>query len=143
MDDRFRVCHFFLAVLLLAAGIAVGIVPGPARAEDIDTWTPVVEHHKDVLIARLGICESGTSAHPDRSGYIGLYQFSTRTVINYVRERDGRTLTVAQAQALARDEGQAAELAKYVIFERNGYGNWPACSYKLGLARQVALIRVP
>jgi hypothetical protein len=137
MGDRLRVCHFFLTAVLLAAGIA----PAPARAEDIDTWTPVVEHHKDVLIARLGICESGTAAHPDRSGYIGLYQFSTRTVINYVRERDGRTLTVAQAQALARDEGQAAELAKYVIFERNGYGNWPACSHKLGLARQVALIR--
>jgi hypothetical protein len=68
-------------------------------------------------------------------------------VINYIRERDGRTLTVAEAQALARDEGHAAELAKYVIFERNGHGNghgnWPACSRKLGLARQVGAIRVP
>ena len=83
------------------------------------------------------------SAYPDRSGYLGAYQFSTQTVINYVRERDGRTLTVAQAQALARDEGQAAELAKYVIFERNGHDNWPACSRKLGLARQVKAIRIP
>jgi hypothetical protein len=122
--------------------VAAGISPAPAAAEEIDTWTPVVEHRKDVLIVRLGICESGASAHPDRSGYIGLFQFSTRTVINYVRERDGRTLTVAEAQALARDEGQAAELAKYVIFERNGHGHWPACSRKLGLARQVAAIKV-
>ncbi len=135
MSDRLLVCHFFLTVLLLA--------PVSAAAEEIDTWTPVVEHRKDVVVARLGICESGASAHPDRSGYIGPYQFSTRTVIAYVRERDGRTLTVAEAQALARDEGQAAELAKYVIFERNGHGNWPACSRKLGLAHQVKAIRVP
>ena len=139
MTDRLRACPFLLTAMLLAAGIA----PGPAAAEEIDTWTPVVEHRKDVLVARLGVCESGTSAHPDRSGYIGPYQFSTRTVIAYVRERDGRTLTVAQAQALARDEGQAAELVKYVIFERNGAAHWPACSRKLGLARQVQAIRVP
>jgi hypothetical protein len=125
--------------MLLAAGVA----PVPAAAEEIDTWTPVVERRKDVLVARLAVCESGATAHPDRSGYIGPYQFSTGTVINYVRERDGRTLTVAQAQALARDDAQAAELAKYMIFERNGASHWPACSRKLGLARRVALIRVP
>ena len=129
MGQRLRAYHFLLALLL---------APLPAAAEDIDTWTPVVEHRKDVMVARLGVCESGGSVHPERSGYLGAFQFSTQTVINYVRERDGRTLTVAQAQALARDEGQAAELAKYVIFERNGYRNWPACSYKLGLAGQVA-----
>src|SRR6478609_8214133 len=106
-----RVRALFLAAIVLAAGIA----PVPAAAEEIDTWTPVVEHRKDVLVARLGVCESGASAHPDRSGYIGPYQFSARTVINYVRERDGRTLTIAEAQALARDDAQAAELAKYVI----------------------------
>jgi hypothetical protein len=133
MGDRLRACHFFLLALLL--------VPAPVAAEELDTWTPVVEHRKDVLIARLGGCESGTSAHPDRSGYLGPYQFSTRTVINYVRERDGRTLTVAEAQALARDEGRAAALAKYVIFDRDGHLNWPACSRKLGIARQVGDIK--
>ena len=64
-------------------------------------------------------------------------------MVAYVRERDGRTLTVAEAQALARDDVRAAELAKYVIFERNGQHNWPACSRKLGLAHQVKAIRVP
>ena len=136
MRQGLRAYHFFSLFALL-------LTPLAAAAEELDTWTPVVEHRKDVVVARLGVCESGSSAHPDRSGYLGPFQFSTRTVINYVRERDGRTLTVAQAQALARDEGQAAELAKYVIFERNGHGNWPACSRKLGLARQVTAIRVP
>ncbi|HEY2876434.1 MAG TPA: hypothetical protein VGJ56_31245 [Reyranella sp.] len=139
MGNGLRASHFFLWAIVLVGGT----VPTLVAAEDIDTWTPVVEHRKDVVVARLGLCESGTSAHPDRSGYLGPYQFATQTVIAYVRERDGRTLTVAQAQALARDEGQAAELAKYVIFERNGHRNWPACSRKLGLARQVGAIRVP
>lgn len=129
--------------LVLCAMLLVAAWAAPAAAEQIDTWTPVVEHRKDVVVARLGACESGTSAHPDRSGYIGPYQFSTRTVIAYVRERDGRTLTAAQAQALAQDDARAADLAKYVIFERDGHRNWPACSRKLGLARQVKAIRVP
>jgi len=137
MSDRVQA--LFLTAMLFAAGIG----PVPATAEELDTWTPVVEHRKDVVVARLGVCESGNSAHPDRSGYLGPFQFSTRTVINYVRERDGRTLTVAEAQALARDGAQAAELAKYVIFERNGASHWPACSRKLGLAHQVKAIRVP
>ena len=137
MSDRAR------ALLLTAMLLAAGIAPVPAAAEELDTWTPVVEHRKDVVVARLGVCESGNSAHPDRSGYLGPFQFSTRTVIAYVRERDGRTLTVAEAQALARDDVRAAELAKYVIFERNGQHNWPACSRKLGLAHQVKAIRVP
>ena len=137
MSDRVQA--LFLTAMLFAAGIG----PVPATAEKLDTWTPVVEHRKDVVVARLGVCESGNSAHPDRSGYLGPFQFSTRTVIAYVRERDGRTLTVAEAQALARDDVRAAELAKYVIFERNGQHNWPACSRKLGLAHQVKAIRVP
>ena len=65
----------------------------------------------------------------------------TVTVINFVRERDGRTISTQEAVALANDYGQAAALAKYVIFERGGHTHWPACSRKLGLARQVAEIR--
>ena len=91
MGDRLRVCPFLLAAMLLAAGSAAA----PAAAEELDTWTSVVEHRKDVVIARLGICESGASAHPDRSGYTGPYQFSTQTVIAYVREKYGEQ-SVAQ-----------------------------------------------
>jgi len=127
-----------LSAMLLAAGWTA---PAPAAAEELDTWTPLVEQRKDAVVARLAVCESHGSAHPDSSGYLGRYQFAVWTVISYVRERDGRTLTVAEAQALARDERRAAELAKYVIFERNGHRNWPACSLKLGLARQVGEIR--
>jgi hypothetical protein len=137
VSDRVRTCHLFLSAVLLLAALA----PAPAAAEEIDTWTPLVEQRKDVLVARLAVCESHGAAQPDRGFYVGRYQFSTRTVINYVRERDGRTLTVAEARALAQDEAQASELAKYVIFDRDGHRNWPACSRKLGIARQVGEIK--
>ena len=62
-------------------------------------------------------------------------------MVAYVRERDGRTISTQEAVALANDYGQASSLAKYVIFERNGQYNWPACSRKIGLSQQVAEIR--
>ena len=61
MSDRVRA--LFLAAMLFAAWIA----PVRAAAEELDSWTPVVEHRKDLVVARLGVCESGASAHPDRS----------------------------------------------------------------------------
>jgi hypothetical protein len=62
-------------------------------------------------------------------------------VVAYVRERDGRTISTQQAVALASDYGQAASLAKYMIFERDAHTQWPACSRRIGLAQQVAEIR--
>lgn len=70
-----------------------------------------------------------------------MFQFDPRTVVNFVRERDGRTLSAPEAITLARDYGRAAALAKYVIFERGGHSHWPACSARLGIARQVAAIK--
>jgi hypothetical protein len=123
-------------LLLLAAA--------PAAAEEIDTWTPLVEQRKDVVLARLAACEThGTAVPSERNGYFGPFQFSTGTVIAFVRERDGRTIGAAEAQALARDEVRSAALARYVIFERNGVSHWPGCSRKLGLARQVSQIGRP
>ena len=133
--------RFLLAAFLLLAVASAG--PVTAAAEEIDTWTPLVEQRKDVVLARLAVCESHGAVPSDRSGYFGPFQFSTRTVINFVRERDGRTIGAAEAQALARDDARAAALARYVIFERNGVAHWPACSRKLGLARQVSQIARP
>src|SRR5262245_43332193 len=128
--------RFSLVPLLL-------LLAAPAVAEDIDTWTPLVEQRKDVVLARLAACETHGAVLPERNGYYGRFQFAPGTVIAYVRERDGRTIGPAEAQALARDETQAAALARYVIFERNGVAHWPGCSRKLGLARQVSQIRWP
>jgi hypothetical protein len=68
-------------------------------------------------------------------------QFDPRTVIGFVRERDGRTISVQEALIIANDYAQASALAKYIIFERDGASHWPACSRKIGLSQQVADIR--
>jgi hypothetical protein len=107
----------------------------------------MVDERKDEVLRQLAVCESG--AHGDaavpvigaRGLYIGRFQFMPRTVITYVQQMDGRELNWKQATDLAHDYTQAAALAKWVIFERDGLYNWPACSKKLGLAKQVAEIK--
>jgi hypothetical protein len=112
-----------------------------------DMRMSMIDERKDETLRQLAVCESG--AHGDaavpviggRGAYIGRFQFSPRTVITYVQQMDGRELNYGQAVALAHDYSQAATLAKWIIFEQNGLYNWPACSKKLGLARQVAEIK--
>jgi len=91
-------------------------------------------------MAELAQCESG-SGDGGASRYHGRFQFEPPTVIAYVKERDGRTISIDQAIAIARDYGQASALAKYIVFERDGAGHWPACSRRIGLAQRVAAIR--
>ena len=119
--------------LLLLAGCHKP--PAPSRPDRAQ----LIEQRKDAALAQLADCESGQGVGYGR--YVGRFQFDPRTVIAFVRERDGRTISTQEAVALANDYGQAAALAKYVIFDRDGLGHWPACSRKLGLARQVAEIR--
>ena len=112
-----------------------------------DMRMSLIDERKDEMLRQLAVCESG--AHGDsavpviggRGLYLGRFQFTPRTVITYVQRMDGRELTWGQAVALAHDYGQAATLAKWIIFEQDGLYNWPACSKKLGLARQVAEIK--
>jgi len=106
-----------------------------------------IDERKAELLRQLAVCESGAhgdSAVPAIGGrglYIGRFQFTPRTVITYVQQMDGRELNWRQATELAHDYNQAAALAKWIIFERDGLYNWPACSKKLGLAKQVAEIK--
>lgn len=106
-----------------------------------------IEERKDDLMRQLAICESGGhggSERPIYGGgglYAGRFQFTTRAVISYVRDRDGRVLSSNDALLLAHDYSQAAALAKYMIFVRGHFWNWPACSHKLGLARHAADIK--
>ena len=43
----------------------------PARPSCYEWCVTLTQLEAFVLVARLGVCESGASAHPDRSGYIG------------------------------------------------------------------------
>jgi hypothetical protein len=119
--------------LLLLAGCHRPPAPTqPNRAQ-------LIEQRKEAAVAQLADCESGQGVGYGR--YVGRFQFEPGTVIAFVRERDGRTISRQQAVIIANDYAQASALAKYIIFERDGASHWPACSRKIGLARQVADIR--
>lgn len=124
---------FLVVPLLLLAGCHKPPAPAqPDRAQ-------LIEQRKDAALAQLADCESGQGVGYGR--YVGRFQFDPRTVIGFVRERDGRTISVQEALIIANDYAQASALAKYIIFERDGASHWPACSRKIGLAQQVADIR--
>ncbi len=134
-----------LLCLLVLPGAALAASPAPAPAPDPTEEARSItrEVRRDALIRRLADCETGGrgAAGAFHGPYVGVFQFEPRTVVNFVRERDGRTLNPQQAIALARDYGRASALVKYVIFDRGGHTHWPACSHKLGIARQVAAIK--
>jgi hypothetical protein len=102
---------------------------------------------KDDLLRQLATCESGDSGASERpiyggrGLYIGRFQFMARTVINWMKEKEGADLSTKEAVDLAHDYDRAASLAKYMIFERDRISEWPLCNRKLGLARQVADIK--
>ena len=62
-------------------------------------------------------------------------------MVAYVRQKEGRQLSLAEAKELAHDWDQAFELAKYMIFDLDRAGDWPLCSRKIGLRAQVEEIR--
>jgi hypothetical protein len=138
-----------LLIALLSLGACARPTPlAPQYAHTaIDPRTSAIDERKDEVLRQLAVCESGGYGDSDRpiyggrGSYVGRFQFATRTIINYVKEMDGRQLSSQEALLLGHDYRQAAELAKYVIFERGHYWNWPACSRKIGLANQVADIK--
>lgn len=136
-----------LLCLLAPSGgaFAAAPVPNPAPAPDpaAEARSITIEVRRDALIHRLADCETGGrgEAGVGHGPYVGVFQFAPSTVVAFVRERDGRTLSAQEATALARDYGRASKLVKYVIFDRGGHGHWPGCSSKLGIARQVAAIK--
>jgi hypothetical protein len=136
-------------VLLAIAGCTK---PSPPRAAvspeaAADLRVRAIDARKDELLRELSVCESGGSGDSERpiyggrGAFVGRFQFTPRTVINYVQQMDGRVLSFKEATALAHDYRQAAALARFVIFEKDGIWNWPFCNRKLGLAQQVAEIK--
>jgi hypothetical protein len=121
-------------------------LPGPVMSiVEAKNWS--VEQRKKEMLQDLATCESGGHGEADRQivggrgAYHGRFQFMPRTVIAFVQQMDGRSLSLTEARELAHDYERAAELAKFVIFEKDGIANWPACARKLGLRAQVAEIK--
>ncbi len=106
-----------------------------------------VEQRKNEVLRELATCESGGHGESDRpiiggrGAYVGRFQFSPPTVVAYVQQKEGRQLSLSEAKELAHNYDQAAELAKYMIFDLDRAGDWPLCSRKIGLRQQVEEIR--
>jgi hypothetical protein len=126
-----------LFVPLLALAACGGKPAAPSKVDR----SVMIEQRKDAVVAQLADCESGPGGGGGSGRYVGRFQFSPATVIAFVKQRDGRTLSTQQAVTLASDYGQASALAKYIIFDRDGASHWPACGRKIGLSRQVEEIR--
>jgi hypothetical protein len=112
-----------------------------------DALQSEIDERKDEMMRQLAHCESGGSGPSDqpiyggRGSYLGRFQFSLTTVINYQRRRDGAQLNGREAADLAHDYERAADLAKYMIFELEEPWHWPLCSRKIGLRDQMAHIK--
>jgi len=106
-----------------------------------------VEQRKNEIVRELAVCESGGHGESDRpiiggrGAYVGRFQFSPRTVVAYVQQKEGRQLSLTEAKELAHNYDQAAELAKYMIFDLDRAGDWPLCARKLGIRQQVEEIK--
>jgi hypothetical protein len=144
------VLAFGLAALALGACVPQTAqrpkqMPGPVLSV-AEAKAQATDQRKDEILRELATCESGGHGEADRPIYgfrgmfVGRFQFMPRTVVAYVQQRDGRSLSLREATDLAHDYDQAKELAKYMIFEQGRVNDWPACSRKIGLAQQVAEI---
>jgi hypothetical protein len=144
------VLAFGLAALALGACVPQTAqrpkqMPGPVLSV-AEAKAQATDQRKDEILRELATCESGGHGEADRPIYgfrgmfVGRFQFMPRTVMAYVQQRDGRSLSLREATDLAHDYDQAKELAKYMIFEQGRVNDWPACSRKIGLAQQVAEI---
>lgn len=107
----------------------------------------MLDERKDEVIRQLATCESGgygPSERPiygGRGAYVGRLQFAPRTVMAYVKRRDGTELSYREASELALDYDRAAGLAKFIIFDLGETSHWPLCARKIGLAAQVQEIQ--
>jgi hypothetical protein len=140
---RSRVPAGLTFALLVCASTAWG---EPIRD---DTAPQTIEGLKDSVVERLVQCE--TKGQPDANNVvvidtnnkasIGKLQFQAETVVNYTKLIEGRAIDKKEAIQIALDGGRAAMLAKRIIFEKDGLGNWHLCSRELRLAPEVKLIQ--
>jgi hypothetical protein len=128
--------------LLVAASAAQAQVMADGMGITVDAL-------KDDLVARLADCETGgktnrdaaVTADGDSPSAIGRLQFQIRTVMAFTREIEDRRIDAGEAHRIARDAARSADLAKKIIFERDGARHWHNCARKLGLYQEVKAIQ--
>ena len=136
-----------LAVLSLGLFICVSTAGAEPISDDVSPLT--IEGLKDSVVERLAKCETKGRADADsivvidrnNKASIGKLQFQAETVANYTRIIEGRTIDRKEAIQIALDGERAVSLAKKIIFEKDGLGNWHLCSKQLRLAPEVKFIQ--
>jgi hypothetical protein len=130
-------------------GCQIGTKPPTtaAVAPTVDLQQQEIDERKNEILRQLAHCESGGSGPSDRpiyggrGAFVGRFQFSLQTVVSYQQRRTGTRLSRQQAADLAHDYEQAADLAKYMIFDLEEPHHWPLCSRKIGLRNEMAAIK--
>lgn len=73
---------------------------------------------------------------------IGRYMFQIDTIIHYTKKLEGKTITRREAIEIAVDPQRAGKLAEKILFgEDNGYKNWKLCADKLGIAKEIEILK--
>lgn len=147
--DRRKSQHRKVAVCLAFLICCASASTVEAESADDEGAVLAIESLKDSVIGRLAECE--TKGRPDAGRVvivdtnnevsIGKLQFQPNTVVNYTKLIEGRAIDRKEAIRIALDEARASNLAKKIIFEKDGLGNWHGCSRKLKLAPEVKRIR--
>jgi len=140
---RSRVTALLSLGLLICASTAWG------EPTSDDTAPLPIEGLKDSLVERLVKCETKGQSDANNvvvidtnnKASIGKLQFQAETVVNYTKLIEGRTIDRKEAIQIALDGERAAGLAKRIIFEKDGLGNWHLCSKQLRLAPEVKRIQ--
>ena len=146
MQKRRR-CGPALAVLSWGLFICASTAGAEPTSDDIAPLP--IEGLKDSVVERLAKCETKGRADADsvviidtnNKASIGKLQFQAETVANYTKLIEGRTIDRREAIQIALDGERAVSLAKRIIFEKDGLGNWHLCSKQLRLAPEVKFIR--
>jgi len=107
-----------------------------------------IETLRNDVVAKLQKCESGGVKDPqglivfdsNKKASLGSLQFQVTTVIHYYKTLYGKTITNQEAIAIATDDTRAVPLAKDILFSK-GAGDWYNCSVKLGLNKEIELIK--
>lgn len=154
-----RGCEYVLCAvgILIFIGAYNGSKQEPlvyeAQAQEvkiIDKTPEKIEELKDDVVTKLQKCESGGHAEDagviifdtNNKASIGSLQFQRSTVQHYYKVLYNKVITGQEAVEIAINPTTAKELAKKIIFEDSkGVENWHNCATKLGLYKEVEIIK--
>ena len=162
-----KLWHLIIGIVAIAV-IALGTVGGKevykkmqtleGRAVQAEVEAKNAQEHYDEkiskakkeLVYRLKGCESMKMKASDapmildtnNEMSIGLWMFQRDTVIYYYKKLYGKVITRQDAVRIAIDEDQAYQLTEDILFTaEDGWTNWANCAKKLGLAREIEVLK--